>query len=86
MTNKNCTMKLNIYKVSSSIMEYNSKYPIIIAAKDLQEAYDTFRTEFLDDKYIDSEYFARNIESICKIGEYLAVSEDALDKIKKELN
>ena len=83
---ENHTAKLNLYQVSSSsINDGFTKYPIIIAAADLQEAYDTFKIEFLDEKSNNSEYYARNIDAICKIGECLAVSDSAFETIKKEL-
>ncbi len=83
---ENHTTKLNLYQVSSSsINDGFTKYPIIIAAADLQEAYDTFKIEFLDESYTDPDYYARNIDAICKIGECLAVSDSAFETIKKEL-
>ena len=83
---ENHTTNINLYQVSSSSVDSGfTKYPVIIAAADLQEALDTFKKEFLDESYTNPDYYARNIDAICKIGECLAVSDSAFETIKKEL-
>lgn len=83
---ENHTTNINLYQVSSSSIDSGfTKYPVIIAAADLQEALYTFKKEFLDESYTDPDYYARNIDAICKIGECFAVSDTAFEKIKNDL-
>lgn len=83
---ENHTTNINLYQVSSSSIDTGfTKYPVIIAAADLQEALDTFKKEFLDESYTNPDYYARNIDAICKIGECFAVSDTAFEKIKNDL-